>query len=319
MPLPRRSFKLSAKSLLQWGVVGGALFFLLKAFGDHWQEVATIRIDAAGWVWVAIALLTTLGAHLWSGWVWSWILRELGHPVPGRWAMQVYLVTNIAKYLPGNVWHFYGRITAAQARSIGVGVAILSVVLEALLMAAAALMAAIVGLPRVGWLLQGLALAIALLAIHPRLLNPVLSRLSRSKAKGVSSSLNAPPAHSSRETATPLALARYPLKPLLGELGFFALRSAGFLGIVAALHSLTLANLLPVMGAFSIAWLLGLVIPGAPGGIGVFEATAIALLQPNLSPGIVLGAVAIYRLVSTAAEALGAAIGVAIRSRRTLG
>ncbi len=317
MPLSRRRSKLSAKSLLQWGIVGGALFFLLKAFGNHWQEVAAIRIDAAGWGWVAIALFTTLGAHLWSGWVWGWILQELGHLVPGRWAMQVYLVTNIAKYLPGNVWHFYGRITAAQARSIGVGVAILSVVLEALLMAAAALMAAIVGLPRAGWMLQGLALAIALLAIHPRLLNPVLNRLSRSKAKGISPTVDALPAKPSRETATPLALARYPLKPLLGELGFFALRSAGFLAIVAALHSLTLDNLLPVIGGFSLAWLLGLVIPGAPGGIGVFEATAIALLQPSLSPAIVLGAVAIYRLVSTVAEVLGAAMGVSLRQSHT--
>ncbi|WP_354635191.1 hypothetical protein [Planktothricoides raciborskii] len=41
-----------------------------------------------------------------------------------------------------------------------------------------------------------------------------------------------------------------------------------------------------VLSAFSFAWLLGLVLPGAPGGIGIFEATAIALLQNNFPPGI---------------------------------
>jgi uncharacterized membrane protein YbhN (UPF0104 family) len=43
-----------------------------------------------------------------------------------------------------------------------------------------------------------------------------------------------------------------------------------------------------LLGAFSLAWLLGLVVPGAPGGLGVFEATAIALLQQRFSGGLVI-------------------------------
>ena len=62
------------------------------------------------------------------------------------------------------------------------------------------------------------------------------------------------------------------------------------------------------MGAFSIAWLLGLVVPGAPGGIGVFEAVAIALLGNQLPTGLLISSVALYRLISTLAEALGAGL-----------
>jgi glycosyltransferase 2 family protein len=61
---------------------------------------------------------------------------------------------------------------------------------------------------------------------------------------------------------------------------------------------------------FSLAWLAGLVIPGAPGGLGVFEAIAVTLLQDALSAGIILSAVALYRLVGTSAEALGAGLAV---------
>jgi len=52
--------------------------------------------------------------------------------------VQIYLQTNIAKYLPGNVWHYYGRISAAVKAGVSGSAATLSVLLEPLLMAAAA-------------------------------------------------------------------------------------------------------------------------------------------------------------------------------------
>lgn len=83
------------------------------------------------------------------------------------------------------------------------------------------------------------------------------------------------------------------------------------LAMLQPLDSFNLATLISsgflVLSAFSFAWLLGLVLPGAPGGIGIFEATAIALLQNNFPPGILLGAIAFYRLISLAAEAIGGA------------
>jgi uncharacterized membrane protein YbhN (UPF0104 family) len=109
---------------------------------------------------------------------------------------------------------------------------------------------------------------------------------------------------------------RYPLFPLIGQIIFLLLRGSGFLLAIVAmlqpLDKLNLATLISsvslVLSAFSFAWLLGLIVPGAPGGIGIFEATAIALLQNYFPPGILLGAIAFYRLISVAAEAIGAAI-----------
>ena len=127
-------------------ILGGTLFFLAKALEDHWQEVAAIRITAAGWATLAIALGITLLAHIWSGWVWTWILHELNQPVATSQFVQVYLKTNLGKYLPGNVWHYYGRIEAAKTFGVSPRAAILSVLLEPLLMAAAALVTAMLAL-----------------------------------------------------------------------------------------------------------------------------------------------------------------------------
>jgi hypothetical protein len=65
-----------------------------------------------------------------------------------------------------------------------------------------------------------------------------------------------------------------------------------------------------LVGAFSLGWLLGLVVPGAPGGLGVFEATVLAVLTPRFPAAIVLGGVALYRLNSTLAELLAAGLAV---------
>ena len=286
-------------------ILGGTLFFLANALKDHWQEVAAIRIDAVGWATLAIAVGVTLLAHTWSGWVWTWILHELNQPVSSSQFIQIYLKTNIAKYLPGNVWHYYGRITAAKTAGVPAGAATLSVLLEPLLMAAAALAIVLLSIQSVARnsrvTLQGLSLlglAAVLMAIHPWFLNVAIRFLGFLKLKATNSST----------VDASVGLVRYPLRPLLGELGFLGLRGTGFLLTLLALKPLELSQIPLLLGAFSFAWLLGLVVPGAPGGIGVFEATALALLEQRFSPGLIISAIALYRLVSILAEAAGAGL-----------
>lgn len=278
---------------------------MIKAFKDHWREVAAIQIEPMGWATLAIALGVTLSAHILSGWVWTWILHELNQPVPNSQFIQIYLKTNIGKYLPGNVWHFYGRILAAKTAGVPVGAATLSVVLEPLLMAAAALVIALINIQPIASnsfvKLQGLpilGLACVLVGIHPQFLNRVINVLSKLKSKGTNSSSD----------DSKVQLSRYPFKPLLGELGFIGLRGAGFLLTLLAFKPLDLQQIPLLLSAFSFAWLLGLVTPGAPGGLGVFEATAIALLQGSFSGGLIISAIALYRMVSIIAEATGAGL-----------
>jgi uncharacterized membrane protein YbhN (UPF0104 family) len=285
------------KPYLRWLILGGTLFFLAGALKQHWSDVVTLRLEAAGLAILATALGVTLLAHVWSGWVWSLILREFDQPAPGVWGVSVYLQTNIAKYLPGNVWHLYGRAVAAKNAGIPLRVATFSVLLEPLLMAAAALAIALLSRAEGHWPIQLFSLLAVLLLVHPRVLNPLLQLASRLKGKAKQAS-----------EEPELRIRRYPLIPLLGEIGFVALRSVGFLLTLMALSPISLAQVPAVLSAFGFAWLLGLVIPGAPGGIGVFEATAIALLRHQFPPGVILGGVALYRLISILAEAGGAGL-----------
>lgn len=274
--------------LVNSGIFIATLIFLTLAIENNLQELTAIRFQNQAWLYGGAALGTSLLAHFWSAFVWVWILEDLHQSVPWRWAALVFLKNSPAKYLPGNIWHLYGRVRAAQKVGIVLEIATFSVLLEPLLIAAAALTLTI--LSALGSGLQGLSLVVILLGIHPRVLNPVLDWIAQQKKQ-----------------PAPVRLRHYPLRVLLGEIGFMGLRSISFLITALALTPLNWETLRPLVGGFSFAWLLGLVTPGAPGGLGVFEATAIALLDEFLAPGLLLGVVALYRLESILAEVVGAA------------
>ena len=127
------------KPLARWVVVGSAIAFLLHTLVRHWADISALRIGTQGWSLLVVALGVTLLAHTWAGWVWSWALQALQQPITGSWSAPVYLQTNLLKYLPGNVWHFFGRVRALRDIGVDNGSAIIGTALEPLLMAAAAL------------------------------------------------------------------------------------------------------------------------------------------------------------------------------------
>lgn len=284
------------------------LIFMGLTLKNHWQEVSAIRISLLGWTYLTISIGVSLLGYVWAGWVWGLILRGLKQPVSGIWAVQAYLQTNIAKYLPGNVVHLYGRTVAATGIGVPLSTASLSVLLDTLLMAAAGLIIGLLSVPRQFILLEVIALGGILIIIHPRILNFLLGFLAQIKEKKQRSKVD--------EKTTRQFIHRYPLWPLLGEFGFVLLRGIGFILAIAAFGPVSFASMPLLMSVYSISWLLGFVTPGAPGGLGIFEVTAITLLnQPSVlasnqsfSPGVILSAVALYRLSSILAEGMGAGL-----------
>ncbi len=288
------------KPYLRWIILAAMVGFLLHSLRQNWQQVLELRLTRDAIANLLSATGITLLAHIWCGWVWHWMIRLLNiQSVTPDWAVITYLKTNLAKYLPGNIWHFVGRVQALRSHGAPLGIAATAVVLEPLLMAAAALAVIVLSQPS-AWLQAGILLVV-LAGVHPRILNPVLKRLTRSK-------LRQSELASQSET---LGLQRYPLQPLMGAIVFVLIRGLGFLCVLTALTPVAWGQGLAVVGNFSVAWLLGLIVPGAPGGLGVFESTALALLGTEFSPAVVLGAVALYRLISTLAEILGAGVAIA--------
>jgi glycosyltransferase 2 family protein len=270
-----------------WGIASATGIVIAKTLYAHWPEVQTLQLQPQAAISLSVAIAIAIITQLWSAILWGWILALLHHPVPKRWAIVTFLKNAPAKYAPGSIWHLYGRVTAARARGIGLESATLSVILEPLFIIAGALGLALWHRTTSVPLL--LALAVILIGFHPFVFNGFWRRWRKLQGKTISGA----------------TLSEYPLSILLGTLWFMGLRSITFLCVVVAFIPINWEIYKPLISGFSFAWLLSLILP-APGGLGVFEASALQVLDPYLSPAILLGAVFVYRLVTLSAELLNA-------------
>jgi len=276
--------------------VGGACVVLLGlALVTHGREVLALAPDRRGWGLLMLGLGFTSVAQWSNALAWWGVLGWLGCAEPMADVLPLYVRTTPLKYLPGGVWHLLGRLRWLQARGRPGRQALVAVVLDPLLMAVAAL-----ALVPFGGLQGGLGLVspLALLLLRPRWLQPVLQRLIAGKRR-----LLQDPA----SEGALLAPADWPWTPLLLELPFLGFRFAGFACCLLSFSAAVPPGWGPWLGSFALAWTAGLVVPGARGGLGVFELVLLARLRGAVPTAELLAVLVSYRLISVLAEGLAAA------------
>ncbi|MFM8966531.1 MAG: lysylphosphatidylglycerol synthase domain-containing protein, partial [Vulcanococcus sp.] len=96
----------------------------------------------------------------------------------------------------------------------------------------------------------------------------------------------------------------FPGPPLLAELAFVLLRFGGFACCVQAFDLGFSLGWGGWLAGFAMAWTAGLVVPGAPGGLGVFEAVLLLRLTAVVPEAPLLAVAISYRLVTAAADLL---------------
>ena len=216
---------------------------------------------------------------------WHALLSFLAAPQKLAWTLRTYAVTQLARYLPGNVFQYAGRQAAGAAAGIPHGVLIRSAVLElALISLAAACFAPLIApslLPAIpaGWAIVLFALAVS--------------------GFGAVLILRAP--RDIRRAAT--AYACHVVASGLVFLGVFRLAGGDVPGW---------SDALTIVAAFAVAWLAGLLTPGAPAGLGVREAVLVVVLAGLAPAPIVLTAALLGRVVTVLGDLIFFLAGMAI-------
>jgi len=77
----------------------------------------------------AAAVVASVAAVSAYGLVWIFLLRRLGTQAPISW-MTLFFKSQLAKYLPGSVWQYAGRVGLAHGRGVPVQRALVSVAAE---------------------------------------------------------------------------------------------------------------------------------------------------------------------------------------------
>ena len=277
-----------------------SLAFITVALAQQGEQLREQHLDAMGWCWLLLGLGLSWFSILVNSMAWRTLLVWLGHLPRGIAVVPLFVRSNLLKYLPGGIWHLVERVRLLRPH-IGAGPAMAAVILDPLLIAAASVLLMAAG----GWQNGLLLIApVPALLMLPRWREPILRRLERAKARQLDSS-----AEQLRQGA-PLenelvgsGRGGYPWLPLAWQLGFVICRFAGFYCCVQAFR-LPTPDLFSWLAAFALAYAVGLVVPGAPGGLGVFEATLLLRLAGSVAEAPLLVVVLSYRVISTLADLL---------------
>jgi glycosyltransferase 2 family protein len=256
-------------------------------------------VDLGVFVAAVVASVAAVSAY---GLVWLFLLRRLGTHAPLSW-MALFFKSQLAKYLPGSVWQYAGRVGLASGRGVPVQRAVVSVAGEIgySALAAAAAASLILGSIAAAGVFVGLGL---LLPLGARLVRRVSVE---SGGRGLDR-----PSVSAALRAAPATVGLYLIVWGLYGLAFWATGRA--------LFAVPWSDLPHYIGVFALAWLAGLVAFFAPGGIGVREAVIAALLANRLGQADAIVVAATSRIILSAVDLVAGAASFglpALRRRET--
>jgi len=96
----------------------------------------------------------------------------------------------------------------------------------------------------------------------------------------------------------------FPSRALFLEIGFVFTKFIGFYFCLNTFYPSNTLDIIFLLVSFSLSWSLGLVVPTAPGGVGVFEACLLFLVGRNIPQNEILVSLIYFRIISTLADLL---------------
>jgi len=94
----------------------------------------------------------------------------------------------------------------------------------------------------------------------------------------------------------------FPTRALFLEIGFVLSKFIGFYICLNSFYATNTLNIIFLLVTFSLSWSLGLVVPAAPGGVGVFEACLLLFVGKSIPQNIILISLIYFRIISTSAD-----------------
>ena len=163
------------------GVSAVALGFLVALVQRQWAVLQAYQWQLAPG-WAVLALVGLELTWLFELDTWRMILRSLGGPLPYRRAAPIWFLSNIIRYIPGNIWQFLGMAELAAEEGVPRMATFTSIVLHQAISTAAGIVLASLYFAFAGagawfaWLRPFLLLTpLGLLLLQPRILERFLN------------------------------------------------------------------------------------------------------------------------------------------------
>jgi uncharacterized membrane protein YbhN (UPF0104 family) len=259
----RKLFKVA-----QWIFAAAVLFFAARALATQWNKaeprLTHIQIH---WEWIAVATLLVLVSYLLLIEGWRRVLGAWDSHLPFTQAARIWFLSNLGKYVPGNIWSLTAMGVMARERGhSALAAAGSSVIMQTVSLATGTAIVMVTGAKLLGQpLLVGVSVVIlvAILLSAPKFLPPMAAWIGRLIGREI-----APPTvpAASIWTAAVVSTLSWLFYGLAFEL------------FVRALLGVSPGEISSYIAVYTAAYILGFISPIAPAGLGVREFTLAAFM-----------------------------------------
>lgn len=254
---------------------------------DLGPQINLARFDAGHWLGFLILAMIYGVAGGALGLAWRELLSWLGTSTSRCWAVRVYGLSQIAKYLPGNVFHLASRQGLGLSAGVSGWLLAKSAVWDLGMLAAA------------GALFTGLLVPLAWPGSMP-IFGPLFFLVGVGSLAGLLGAMLGLPV----------------VRALLWDVFFLLVSGILFVVLLALLGALadsTASLLFSVLGAYVLSWLVGFLTPGVPAGVGVREVLLMFLLNESISESELGLAIILIRLVTLVGDMLFFCLAILLR------
>ena len=260
--------------------ISSLLYFCIYFFNNIDEISFDINLERNGINLFLSFLFCVLSIYL-NAYAWKYIVKWFGEEFKNNNLVSFYVLTNILKYVPGGVWHFVERFNFIKKIS-NPQIALYSTLIEPYFMLSGSFLLASMGLifsPLYFFLI------IPLLFLNRKFIFLILKILGSLKGK-VFDVLRLPNSKGQFEERINI-VSFFPSRALFLEIGFVLSKFIGFYICLNTFYTSNTPNSIFLLVIFSLSWSLGLVVPTAPGGVGVFEACFLFFVDKSIPQNII--------------------------------
>jgi len=272
-------------------------YFCIYFFDNIDQISFEINLERNGINLSLSFLFCVLSIYL-NAYAWKYIVKWLGKEFKSNNLVSFYVLTNILKYVPGGMWHFVERFNFIKKIS-NPQIALYSTLIEPYFMLTGSFLLASMGLifsPFYFFLI------FPLIFLNRKFIFLIFKILWSLKGK-VLEVLRLPNSKGKFEERINI-VSFFPSRALFLEIGFVFSKFIGFYICLNTFYTSNTLNIIFLLVIFSMSWSIGLVVPAAPGGVGVFEACLLLFVGKSIPENIIFISLVYFRVISTSADFL---------------
>lgn len=269
-----------AKRYFHWagsGLSVLAVIFVIAKLRNYGGEIDTYSFTTIAFPIVGLSVVYGFSNVL-LAFAWKDLLRYFDESVGYCLAIKIYGESQLAKYVPGNVFHFLGRQALGLRAGLTAWPLAKSAIWEIGVLVVTGSMFITIVIPH---FFKGLPVVFALV-VFALVVLATLWAMNRWFSKWIT-------------------------RAMLWYVTFLVLTGLVFLTLLLLIvpeGTISGSVMVFVCGSYVVAWLAGLVTPGAPAGVGIREVVLFTLLNPVVSEADLLAAIIFGRIVTVGGDIL---------------